>query len=216
MSEKVYIYVNGILNNPGSADNWTDRAVTWTHTEAGYYAEKFEYFTDIFFTRFRQGYRARKLARMISFYRGWDIVLVGHSNGCDVILKALDVIDGAVPVSQLHLIAGACEEDIAKNGLRFRLERRDVRHVYLYLGGRDEVMKLNYRIEKYLPFNLGYGTMGHLSPEKAREMYGDESTLYQHKFGHSTWWNDDIFDITMQQIVYAMPSGDKHDPIRAT
>jgi len=214
MNHRIYIYVNGILSYPGCADNWTDRAVTWTHVRTDHRAEKFEYFTGPLTRRLYQTQRAQKLARMISFYQGWEVVLVAHSNGCDVALRAIELLDGTVQIEQIHMIAAACEADILKNGLEYRLQRKDLKHIYLYIGGKDYAMEIAKISSKFLGcFGLGYGSMGGLAPEDAREMYGENSTMYQASFGHSTWFEDAVFDLTMQQIIHAMPLGDKDDSI---
>ena len=43
--KRVYIFVNGIRTRPGASENWTGRAVTWSHTHSDVFAEKIEYFT---------------------------------------------------------------------------------------------------------------------------------------------------------------------------
>ena len=101
----VYIFVNGILNFPGDAEGWTDRAVTWINKNTDAKGEKFEYFSGVITRRFRQQYRAIKLSELIEQYDGWTIILVGHSNGCDVILRALKLTK--VKIGEVHLVARA-------------------------------------------------------------------------------------------------------------
>lgn len=212
MKPTVYIYVNGILTLPGASDGWTDRAVTWTHLNTQHRAEKFEYFSGALTRRLWQARRGRKLARMIGFYlkQGWRIHLVGHSNGCDVILRALnelrhDPLPGGrlTLIESLHLFGAACDADFDRNWLNSMLSSGDVQRVRIYVGGRDWALRIAYYTEKVLRWvGLGYGTLGRTGPigvwcNNSKKV----ETVVEPQFGHSTWWGQDaIFHRTMEEI----------------
>src|SRR5262245_26588298 len=86
---KIIIYVCGILTWPGKHRNWTGRAVTHTMTCQPYKAEKVEYFVGALSRPIGESYRARKLISTLRQYEGWEIHLVAHSNGCDVVVDTL-------------------------------------------------------------------------------------------------------------------------------
>lgn len=193
MSKRVYIYINGIKTDPGNPTSWTDRAVTWTHVNTEHYAEKFEYYAGALTRRLHQHFRANSLQRMLGFYRGWEIVLVGHSNGCDIICRVLRRLEH--PVKEVHLIAGAC--DIPE------YNRDLVGSVKVYIGGEDKAMllaKLSRRLLGWL--GLGYGFLGGMNPKAARAKFGSKNVIYRPSYGHSTWFeNGLLFDMTMMGVV---------------
>lgn len=198
MKPLVYIFINGIMNNPGCSDNWTDRAVTWMHTNTlpnVIPSEKFEYFTGPLLRRVFQQYRANKLTRMLSFYfaKGYEVVLVGHSNGCDIICRVLAEVEH--PVKEVHLIAAACDEPVYEPGM--------VGDLFVYIGGQDKAMKLARFSKKLLgKLHLGYGSLGGMDPKLARDKFGEEHVVYHPSFGHSTWFEKGpIFDMTMMTIL---------------
>jgi len=197
----VYIYINGILNNPGKYDNWTDRAVTWTHLHTEARAEKFEYFTTIFTHSWAQGRRAKKYAKMVRYYKGWNIVLVGHSNGCDVVLRILRRLK-KVKIKAIHLIAGACEADMSKNGVLSQLEQGLLGEVKVYLGGQDKAMWAAWASKILKPTGFGYGDLGGSTCLEVGIQIGPESVIYKEKYDHSDWFQESNgnFSRTMKMI----------------
>lgn len=189
MAEKIFVFINGILTWPGASENWTGRAVTWTHIHSPFKAEKVEYFVGPISRAFGQRERARKLLLTLSFYEGWDIVLVGHSNGCDVIRDALEKAEWRPSLSHLHLISAACDADFERNG--FNHLRCPVT---VWRASRDWVLRLAGN--PFLGRLLGYGTLGLTGPLKARIPV--ESI--NRDFGHSGWFTDSETDTTMQLL----------------
>ena len=190
--KRVYVYINGIFTYPGSADGWTDRAVTWTHINTEHRAEKYEYMTGVLTRRIFQNRRAEKLAKMIGFYgrADYEIVLIGHSNGCDIILRVLKMINKQ-HIKEIHLVAAACEADFRKNGLRERLISKQIDNIYIYIGGKDEAMRFAELSQKLLKrFGLGYGNLGGQDPSQIARIISEwGKVIFQPHYGHSTWWN---------------------------
>lgn len=193
----IYIYVNGIMNFPGGSKNWNGRAVTWTHINTEAKAEKIEYFCGPVGRAFGQKERAEKLAATLSFYKGWKIILIGHSNGTDVILKALAQLEWP-RVEALHLVSAACEADFYKNGLNEAMMKGLVGRVYVYLGGKDMALKAAHSIFGRL---LGYGTLGLTGPKNVSAMVKAAVTVTTWgEYGHSDCFDDKNFDGTMRVI----------------
>jgi predicted alpha/beta hydrolase family esterase len=212
----VYILVNGVLCLPGDADKWTDHGVTWIHTETDFRAEKFEYWSDIVTRRFRQQWRAEKLARMIrDFYhaKGFTVRLVGHSNGCDVILRAMKLIDHVI--DEIHLISAACDENMETNRLLYYTSSGKVRKLSLYISGKDRALQFARVTEPMLKlFGLGYGWLGALDPDKLEAVFGTDATIiYEPEYGHSDWFDESTsnFDQTMNLITGKV----KHEKVYA-
>lgn len=184
---------------PGEARNWTGRAVTWTQIHREAKAEKVEYFATAIGRVFGQRRRAYKLARTLEFYKGWDITLVGHSNGCDVIVDALRDYPARIPkLNQVHLLSAACEADFYKNGLNVAILKRWVDRVFVYLAGQDVWLRLAH---SHLGALLGYGTLGLHGPlNVALDCEDHIKVLTEPDYGHSDWWTRANFERTMTAI----------------
>jgi hypothetical protein len=139
------------------------------------------------------------------------VVLVGHSNGAEVICRALREVEigtrgssslqGRHPVAEVHLIAPACEADFDRNGLNAALEYGRVGAVHVYMSGQDRALRLarwSRRLFGWL--GLGYGDLGLRGPVNAA------GRVFAHReatFGHSTWFAGAEFERTMQRILAA-------------
>jgi len=194
MDKTVFIYVNGILNFPADSENWNGRAVTWTHLHTPHRAEKIEYYVGPISRALGQRKRARKLIRTLAFYDGWKIILVGHSNGCDVILDALSYM--AWPkIHAVHLISAACEADFNSNGLNDAGDQ--IGSVHVWIAEWDFALKL---ADTYTGRFLGYGSLGRSGPLN----YINAPAVKMGKcFGHSEWFSWRNFHQTMSSITGA-------------
>lgn len=213
MKKRVYIYVPGLLCWPGNSEGWTDRAVTWTHVNTPYRAEKFEYWSGVIFRRLHQQQRAEKLVKMISFYceDDWDVVLVGHSNGGDVITRALKILYAAAPVghgreiSEVHYYAPAVCPQEGIPLLREMLRTGQIYKLMLHIGGQDRAMKLAQRTGKALKrFGLGYGALGGMPTDLIAMHLGTlrYKAVHWPTYGHSDWFRrGKHFEDTMRGIM---------------
>jgi hypothetical protein len=200
MRRRVFIFINGILSNPGDSDGWTDRAVTWIHTRTpdGIYGEKFEYATGPLTRRLWQGVRAQAIARMVQFYHRakYDVSLVGHSNGCDLIARVIDGLN--VSVRSVHLFAPAADgADFAR-----AIHEQAVGNVYLYGSTKDKALGLARVTGVALRrFGLGYGSLGVQHADFAASFPNHVTNCSNDTFGHSDWFaRDTHFDATMRLI----------------
>lgn len=199
MAKRAYFLVNGIDTWPGDSKNWNGRGVTWIHTLTDSKAEKIEYFCGPIDRAFGQKDRANKLARTVSFYQGWQNILVGHSNGADVILSALWYYPALVPhIEHIHLVCGATGADFERNGLNRWLGCGRVDRVTVYCGGKDRALKLAHL---WIGKLLGYGTLGLHGPINIRQSVASRvRTIFWRDYDHSTCWNDAHFTATMLQL----------------
>jgi hypothetical protein len=185
----VYIWVNGILTFPGDSNNWNGKAATWINIHTPHKSEKIEYFVGPISRAFGQKKRSEKLARTMSFYKDWDIVLGGHSNGCDVILDALNAMK-PTNIKSLHLIAAACEADFERNGLN----SLNINDVHVYIGGKDRALQL---AASWVGHILGYGILGKIGPQNAKMKV---ETILKSDFEHNDWFSKENFEYTMEKI----------------
>ena len=120
MKRTAYIAINGILTNPGDAEGWTDRFVTWVNTRLpdGVVAEKFEYGTGPLTRRLKQRERADAICKKIGYYRraGYRVVIVSHSNGGDLTARVLN--DAGVEIDSAHLFAPATDDELIAQAIR--------------------------------------------------------------------------------------------------
>lgn len=197
-TRRVFICVNGILTNPGESDGWTDRAVTWLHIRTEARAEKFEYACGALTRRLRQQWRAEAISRMANFYflAGYEVSLVGHSNGCDLIARVLALRDHRF--RSVHLFAAAA--DWQPFSLALHVGR--VGRVHLYVSARDRALQLA-GVTRVLGgwAGLGYGSLGREVPAAA--LANPAVTVTRHDdYGHGTWFErGDRFEATMQLIL---------------
>lgn len=200
MNKSVHIFVNGILNFPGGAENWNGRAATWCLLR-GILAERFEYYCGPISRAFGQWRRARKLAGTISYYlnAGFTVNIAAHSNGADVTLKALRILRWP-KVGRLHLISAATDADFDRNGLNNALRNGAIESVTVYVGARDLPLWLvkHSRLARW----IGFGALG-LGPRNVCSEVKDRVRVVRRgSGGHSDWFDVDSgrFDELMKEI----------------
>lgn len=208
MKKKVFIFVSGILTNPGDAHGWTDRAATWIQTNTGDFSEKFEYFSFALTRRIHQAARVRNVVQLINRYCHFtEVVLVGHSNGCDIILRALK--HRALAVREVHLFAAAAEADCRKNFLNHATRENKKLEAFLYVSQGDQVLGIAARISHILFgwLGLGYGTLGCDGPN---HVFHPQRThvIRRDEMDHCDWFKPGRnFDFAMQSITRQKTAG---------
>jgi hypothetical protein len=186
----VYFFINGIKNKPGDPRGWTDGAARTVGKILDVQTYKWEYACTATFRWLKQNQRAKDFAEDVNYW-GKPVVIVAHSNGCDVVLKALPLI--RVPILELHLVSGACSEDFAKNGLNQAYGIGKVKSVFVYMAGRDAALNFWAKWSKRLGgwMGLGYDRLGALGP-KNHEF--DVTLIYEPTYKHSDWFKGPVFD----------------------
>lgn len=202
MSRSQYIFVNGILSKPEDVVSWTDRAVFWINKadQAGdLRADKMEYECGIFSRRFYQNDRVKNLQKIAKNYNGDRVVLVGHSNGCDIIERV--VRKGTPKIHELHLIAAASQADFKKNGYNRALKNGLIENIYIYMSPIDEALeKARLSTQLFGWMGLGYGYMGLTGPLNVDPSIKHKVFVYKYDFGHSDWFSRKNFESTMRAI----------------
>ncbi len=208
---RAFVFVNGIINWPGAHDGWTDRAVTWTNCCSPHKAEKWEYAAGAITRRLLQQDRAIKIATMMRYYEaaGFDVVLVGHSNGGDIIARVLALRNGEPwyfqhQVRSAHLFAPAADAA----DFRRALKDGDLARLFIYGSANDRALQLAGVSRTLFGWaGLGYGTLG-LAPEPFADLPNVIVTR-RDDYGHSDWFNKgDNFESTM----LALHRNDRNSP----
>jgi hypothetical protein len=198
MMNTVYILINGIRTDPDDQHAWTDRLCTLLNlrTPNNVKAEKFEYQCSATFRRVGQSQRARDLIERVTTYRneGWRVVLIGHSNGCDLIARVV----GHLYVPEVHLFAPAAED----NDFAEALEHLRISRLYIYGSRNDKALKFASFTSRILRWmRLGYGSLGLRGAELAARFPHQTRDRSQHDFGHSTWFEPQRIEETLRLIL---------------
>lgn len=194
----VMIFVNGILTRPGDHLGWTDRAVHWfNNQETGVSSYAFEYATPALTRRLFQARHADNLAETIAQYPKDHLHLVGHSNGCDLIARALRLTSRHI--TSVHLISAALERDFRKNGLGERIAREQIGRTYCYCSRGDHVLRYLAPASRWASLHLlGYGDLG--ATGAAKPVPPRVAHTWRDTMGHGDWFAPEHFDTTMQMI----------------
>jgi pimeloyl-ACP methyl ester carboxylesterase len=181
------IAVNGVMTFPGLASNWTAKFCEYTNSRHSgrFVADRFEYLSGYLWSRSgRQNTNASQLAIKVSAYleNGLSVRLVGHSNGANVILGALERL-GWPQIDSLTLFAPACASDCEVSGLN------NVRAEYpiqIFRGGKDLALWLA-RTE--IGRRFGYGALGATGCVNLRDGVRVIEAEYE-DYGHNDWFHD--------------------------
>lgn len=199
MRKMCFIFINGILNVPGDVSGWTDKAEAWIEVNTVHPATRLEYFSDAIFRRFQQEHLVDDLATICERYDDHKIVLVGHSNGCDIIIRLIKRMKH--DIHHAHLIAGACERDFYKNGINMAIMEGTLGRVTVYWSPKDKALKkarLSSRLFGWM--GLGYGYMGLTGPFNVSDKISHKVNSVERHFDHSQWFSTKNFDETMLAI----------------
>lgn len=201
-AKQVFICVNGILTNPGDAEGWTDRAVTWLHLHTDARAEKYEYAAGAMTRRLHQDERAAGLAKMAQYYldAGWSVSFIGHSNGCDIIARVLRFFGWPASFRSAHLFAAAADaEDFRESAMT----RGVLQRCFVYGSPNDRALRIAALSRRTLGWlGLGYGSMG-LDPVAAAGNCPDMKPIVREDYDHADWFaRGEKFEATMRDIVH--------------
>jgi len=187
---------------------WTRRFDWWldVNLDGNIVAERYEYTCSAIF-RFK-GQRARvdELIELINTYKNdenfdYEIVLVGHSNGNDIIQRLLNL---GIHVNEVHCFAPAAfEADFAR-----AIRKKSFKRMFIYGSPKDKALRAARDasfLTRFLSFilapfgipHLGYGYLGLNGGGFASRFPTVVTDCSQPEFDHSTWFDDEQFDRTM-------------------
>lgn len=201
-NRKVYFLINGILTLPGNVNAWTDNAEAWIEGNTPYKATRMEYACGVLTRRFRQNDRVNDLELVCKKYEKERLVLVAHSNGCDMVLRLL--MKRSLIFDHIHLIAGACESDFKKNGLNDALQLDQVKKLSIYWSPNDSALK-KARLSSILLswIGLGYGYLGLTGAKNLNQSQSHKVNSIEKAWDHSDWFKPENFENTMKLVVGA-------------
>jgi pimeloyl-ACP methyl ester carboxylesterase len=184
MKGTIFIFVNGILNMPSDVNGWTDKAEAWIEVNTVHKATRLEYFSDVLFRRLHQESLVDDLGTICERYDDHKIILVGHSNGCDVIVRLIKRM----------------KHDI-KNGINAALQETTLGKVTVYWSPRDKALKeAKWSTKLFGWLGLGYGYLGLTGPYNVAKNISHKVSSVERDFDHSQWFTAKNFDETMLGI----------------
>lgn len=196
-----YLAINGIRFHPGDARGWPERFCDYINfrTPDGVSADRREYYTSAVTRFIGQRKRTDELARKVSRAKqaGYRVVLVGHSNGADIIARLLR--DIGTEVAACHLFAPAAQESDFEDALINDVVGR----IHIYGSLNDKALQFA-KITRVLGgwAGLGYGSMGLRGGEFAAKWPGRVFDHSNNTFGHSTWFTEgQTFERTMRSLI---------------
>ena len=200
MSRRLYLFVPGILQKPEGDNDWADVAVRWVDRNTPHVADAYEYRSGALNRFAGQAKRVADVVELLArLPRDMEVTGVGHSNGCDILLRALQE-RARVRFRSLHLIAAAAERDFDKNGLNRAIADGRLGRLYLYGSRKDGALlaaRLTQRRTLRL-FGLGYGDLGRRGPTNMdRGVWQFVDCRWENDYGHSTWLDGAHFADTM-------------------
>ncbi len=191
MTRRAYIFVPGILNYPGRPTAWTDRAVTWVHTNTDSVAEKYEYMAFPLSRRIKALQRANGLAELMDHYDSYkyELIIAAHSNGCEVTRLALGIAKRHV--NRLILMAPAIPA---------------IRHGLLDQLGLGRIVRLSLLIATEDKF-LASRFLGGRPVSQIKAVFGvaARAGVLFVPGGHSTFFTQANFEQSMQYITGETP-----------
>lgn len=205
MHKTAFIFINGIFTHPRRKDAWNDRAVEYVkrfHPDC--HAVSYEYLSGAIMRhgwipfRDAQLERANAVVKKVNQlkHQGYRVVMVGHSNGCQLISYLIAQMGERV--ANVHFFAPASfAVDIAT-----ALDEQTVEGVFIYGSTRDIPLRFFAPISRILTLGLsGYGSLGTKGLEMEEKYPGQVFDFSNNKFGHSDWFTKENFDNTMALIM---------------
>lgn len=206
MNRRTILCVPGILTKPGLIDNWPELACRWIdRSRPDLNAERYEYYSTATFRALGEAGRAANLATVLSDYSGDNLTLIAHSNGADVVLRALKLLPKTQRIETLHLVSPACEADWTLNGLNAALAAGRVGFVDVFLAGKDSALGFWAKLSRIPPFRwipgFSYGLLGLDGPQGVEKDLAVRVGVFREPdFEHSTWWDAEHFNDTMRRL----------------
>ena len=199
-----YLFINGIRTDvEAHAQNWNYRAERWIEDETDGTADCYAYSVKATTRWLKQDHHVQQCAAVLTGRRrpNDSLIIGAHSNGCEIARRV--VVDKGVPVSELHLIAAAVDDDFEKNGINRAVADGLIGRLFVYVSKSDRALKTAKRWHwvRFLSPKFGYGALGllgpkNVSPETARRM----DVLDHPGFDHGTYFDGANFDNTMRSI----------------
>lgn len=190
---KLGFFIPGILSDPSDNFGWTDLAIRRVSDYfPGAQAQAYRYDAPAIFRFVLEGQRASEVAQILTdslAYRH-EIHLGVHSNGSDIVCRAVSQMPDNSHIHSLHIFAGACDQDCEKNRLNAAFARGVFDRLFVYASSDDDVLGNIAPLSKFL---LGwipgaaYGQLGYIGPVNQSLQLAFATTVIWKNYKHTEW-----------------------------
>lgn len=199
MKKPYYVFIPGIFGEPESPSEWIDKAESYIEMNCDANATTLPYHTDAVFRRMGQEERVDNLCIMLDRIDSRPIILVAHSNGCDIVERLIK--RKRFNLEQIHLIAAASENDFKKNGYNQALKDGTVKKIFVYWSKKDKALhKAKWSSYLFSWLGLGYGFLGLTGPKNVPKTLLYKVASLHYELDHSEYFNCDNFTKLMKRI----------------
>lgn len=163
-------------------------------------ALEYRYSTNALTRRAAQQRRARELADIIDKWQKFNIILVGHSNGCDLIQRALKITHAKVKT--VHAFAGACENELKKTGFYDAFVYNRLGKLFVYASKNDRALKYAANISRLFNFiGMGYGLLGYRGATGIPKSFQDKVVnIFDNTLDHNDYFGK-FYERTLNTIL---------------
>jgi len=201
---RAYILLPGIRTQTGDNNNWAPQMASDINILCdSAKADEFRYFTHALFHKVGIDGRAGFVVDLAHRYwvAGYEPVLVGHSDGCEIIRRA--ILAGPAIFKAAHLFAAACDADFQANGFNDALLKGKVDRLHLYVSKGDGVLdKFARNSRRFFSWlGIAYGTLGFDGPQNPSVANVERITVdTRQSFTHGAWFEGANWDQTRRAI----------------
>lgn len=205
MTRRAYILVPGIRtrtdDNQAWAVAWADR-IMQRYKRTAPAASEFRYFVGALSRRLSQQRYARQLAAMIEewYDAGFSIVAVCHSNGADLLSRAVQLTEAHIEAA--HLIAAACDADMTQTGYLEAVQAGRIGRVVCYVSRSDSALGIWAKLSRNVAWlGMGYGTLGFEGPKGVPDTLKYRFPIVSRNYlEHGEWFDSQNIDSTFAAV----------------
>lgn len=200
MKKPYYIFIGGILGDPESVEEFTDKGEAYVEMNVkGAHATTLPYRSGVVFRRMGQEERVDNLETILKRLDGRSIVLVVFSNGGDIAERI--VKRNKFNFEEIHMIASASENDFRKNGFNAALRDDKINKIFVYYSKKDRALqKAKWSTYLFSWLGLGYGFLGLTGPKNVLLKFRHRVTAIEYDLDHNEYFTCENFPRLMKQI----------------
>lgn len=174
---RAYILIPGIHTRTDDVTAWPVRMadeIMQKCSATSPAASEYRYYTGAISRRLNQQNHAEWLASLSDKYAaaGFDVVVAAHSNGADILQRALPLM--RQPIAAAHLIAAASDRDLSRAGWLRAILTCKLGSLHCYVSAGDKALGRWAALSQSLRWlGLGYGRLGQLGPKLPLKLPAD-------------------------------------------
>lgn len=198
----LYIVIPGIYTSTQKHFDWYVRLAEdiMRRGEGFPVALEYRYNTCAFFRRMQQHKRAQEIANIIESWDGFNIVLIGHSNGVDLIQRALSIAKSKV--DKVFAFGAATYSDLQITGFYKAFKEGRLNNLFVYASKKDAALKYAANLSNLFSFlGLGYGLLGYYGANNIPETFKNKvENIFKNDFRHNDYFSK-FYSYSLNEIL---------------